>query len=67
LGRCSDTQNLNDSIQGLTIGLPKEFFAEGLDNGVAKAIMAAVISTNHNAAFDFLAEAFGARTEIEVF
>jgi aspartyl-tRNA(Asn)/glutamyl-tRNA(Gln) amidotransferase subunit A len=35
-------QNLNDSIQGLTIGLPKEFFAEGLDNGVAKAIMAAV-------------------------
>jgi Asp-tRNA(Asn)/Glu-tRNA(Gln) amidotransferase A subunit family amidase len=36
------TQNLNDSIQGLTIGLPKEFFAEGLDDGVAKAIMAAV-------------------------
>jgi hypothetical protein len=31
------TQNLNDSIQGLTIGLPKEFFAEGLDDGVAKA------------------------------
>jgi hypothetical protein len=30
------TQNLNDSIQGLTIGLPKEFFAEGLDDGVAK-------------------------------
>jgi Asp-tRNA(Asn)/Glu-tRNA(Gln) amidotransferase A subunit family amidase len=26
------TQNLNDSIQGLTIGLPKEFFAEGLDD-----------------------------------
>jgi hypothetical protein len=24
-------------------------------------------NTNHNAAFDFLAEAFGARTEIEVF
>jgi aspartyl-tRNA(Asn)/glutamyl-tRNA(Gln) amidotransferase subunit A len=36
------TQNLNDSIQGLTIGLPKEFFAEGLDDGVAKAIMAAI-------------------------
>ncbi|CAC9636777.1 Aspartyl-tRNA(Asn) amidotransferase subunit A (EC 6.3.5.6) @ Glutamyl-tRNA(Gln) amidotransferase subunit A (EC 6.3.5.7) [uncultured Gammaproteobacteria bacterium] len=36
------TQNLNDSIKGLTIGLPKEFFANGLDDGVATAIMAAV-------------------------
>ncbi|CAC9965952.1 Aspartyl-tRNA(Asn) amidotransferase subunit A (EC 6.3.5.6) @ Glutamyl-tRNA(Gln) amidotransferase subunit A (EC 6.3.5.7) [uncultured Gammaproteobacteria bacterium] len=36
------TQNLNDSIKGLTIGLPKEFFADGLDDGVATAIMAAV-------------------------
>jgi len=36
------TQNLNDSIEGLTIGLPKEFFADGLDDGVAKAVMAAV-------------------------
>ncbi|SMN10512.1 Aspartyl-tRNA(Asn) amidotransferase subunit A @ Glutamyl-tRNA(Gln) amidotransferase subunit A [uncultured Candidatus Thioglobus sp.] len=35
------TQNLNDSIKGLTIGLPKEFFAEGLDNGVAETVMAA--------------------------
>ncbi len=36
------TQNLNDSIKGLTIGLPKEFFADGLDDGVATAIMVAV-------------------------
>ncbi|WP_138145908.1 Asp-tRNA(Asn)/Glu-tRNA(Gln) amidotransferase subunit GatA, partial [Bathymodiolus heckerae thiotrophic gill symbiont] len=36
------TQNLNDSIKGLTIGLPKEFFADGLDDGVATTIMAAV-------------------------
>jgi Asp-tRNA(Asn)/Glu-tRNA(Gln) amidotransferase A subunit family amidase len=36
------TQNLNDSIKGLTIGLPKEFFADGLDDGVDTAIMAAV-------------------------
>ncbi|SMM98168.1 Aspartyl-tRNA(Asn) amidotransferase subunit A @ Glutamyl-tRNA(Gln) amidotransferase subunit A [uncultured Candidatus Thioglobus sp.] len=36
------TQNLNDSLKGLTIGLPKEFFAEGLDDGVAETVMAAV-------------------------
>ncbi len=36
------TQNLNDPIKGLTIGLPKEFFADGLDDGVATAIMVAV-------------------------
>lgn len=36
------TANLNDSIKGLRIGLPKEFFSEGLDNEVAKVIEAAV-------------------------
>ena len=36
------TANLNDSIKGLTIGLPKEFFSEGLDNEVADNVMAAV-------------------------
>lgn len=36
------TQNLNHSIKGLTIGLPKEFFADGLDDGVAQTIMSAV-------------------------
>ncbi len=36
------TQSLNNSIKGLTIGLPKEFFSEGLDNNVASEIMAAV-------------------------
>ena len=36
------TANLNDSIEGLTIGLPKEFFSEGLDAEVEAQVMAAV-------------------------
>lgn len=36
------TANLNDSIKGLTIGLPKEFFSEGLDDEVANQVMNAV-------------------------
>jgi len=36
------TASLNDSIKGLTIGLPKEFFSEGLDDKVASQVMAAV-------------------------
>ncbi len=36
------TANLNNSIEGLTIGLPKEFFSEGLDDVVASSVMAAV-------------------------
>lgn len=32
------TQRLNNSLEGLRIGLPKEFFSEGLDNQVAKTI-----------------------------
>jgi aspartyl-tRNA(Asn)/glutamyl-tRNA(Gln) amidotransferase subunit A len=36
------TKNLNDSLSGLRIGLPKEFFGEGLDSDVDKAIHAAV-------------------------
>ena len=36
------TASLNDSIKGLTIGLPKEFFSEGLDDEVASQVMAAV-------------------------
>lgn len=36
------TANLNDSIKGLTIGLPKEFFSDGLDDGVATQVMNAV-------------------------
>ena len=36
------TANLTDSIQGLTIGLPKEFFSEGLDDEVATQVMNAV-------------------------
>ncbi|SFV88417.1 Aspartyl-tRNA(Asn) amidotransferase subunit A @ Glutamyl-tRNA(Gln) amidotransferase subunit A [hydrothermal vent metagenome] len=36
------TANLNNSIKGLTIGLPKEFFSDGLDDGVASEVMAAI-------------------------
>ncbi|MFT7235562.1 MAG: aspartyl-tRNA(Asn)/glutamyl-tRNA(Gln) amidotransferase subunit A [Methylophagaceae bacterium] len=36
------TASLNDSIEGLRIGLPKEYFGEGLDPQVAAAIEAAI-------------------------
>jgi aspartyl-tRNA(Asn)/glutamyl-tRNA(Gln) amidotransferase subunit A len=36
------TRNLNTPLQGLKIGLPKEFFAEGLSADVAKALDAAI-------------------------
>ncbi len=36
------TANLDNSLQGLKIGLPKEYFGEGLDSGVATAIEAAI-------------------------
>lgn len=36
------TAKLEDSIKGLKIGLPKEFFSEGLDEGVAENIMHAI-------------------------
>jgi aspartyl-tRNA(Asn)/glutamyl-tRNA(Gln) amidotransferase subunit A len=36
------TKTLNDSIKGLRIGLPKEYFSEGLDSQVGKAIEAAI-------------------------
>jgi aspartyl-tRNA(Asn)/glutamyl-tRNA(Gln) amidotransferase subunit A len=36
------TRTLNDSIQGLRIGVPKEYFGEGLDNDVATAIHTAI-------------------------
>jgi aspartyl-tRNA(Asn)/glutamyl-tRNA(Gln) amidotransferase subunit A len=36
------TQSLDKPLKGLRIGLPKEFFDEGLDNEVAKAIHAAI-------------------------
>lgn len=36
------TASLDDSITGLKIGLPKEYFSEGLDNDVATAIEAAI-------------------------
>ena len=34
--------SLNESLAGLKIGLPKEYFAEGLDNDVATAVQAAI-------------------------
>ncbi|MEJ2507895.1 MAG: Asp-tRNA(Asn)/Glu-tRNA(Gln) amidotransferase subunit GatA [Gammaproteobacteria bacterium] len=36
------TTTLNDDLKGLKIGLPKEFFGEGLDAGVAEVVEAAV-------------------------
>jgi len=36
------TQSLNDEIKGLRIGLPKEYFSEGLGSEVAKAIETAI-------------------------
>ena len=33
---------LNGSVEGLTIGLPKEYFGEGLDAGVARVVEAAI-------------------------
>ena len=36
------TADLNESIEGLKIGLPKEFFSEGLNGDVAKVIESAV-------------------------
>lgn len=36
------TATLDDSLDGLTIGLPREFFGEGLDSGVAATVEAAI-------------------------
>ncbi len=36
------TADLNNSLEGLKIGLPKEYFAEGLDSEMASAIDAAI-------------------------
>lgn len=36
------TADLDNRLQGLKIGLPKEYFGEGLDSGVATAIEAAI-------------------------
>jgi aspartyl-tRNA(Asn)/glutamyl-tRNA(Gln) amidotransferase subunit A len=36
------TKTLNDNIAGLRIGIPKEYFAEGLDKQVAQTIEAAI-------------------------
>lgn len=36
------TANLNDSIKGMRIGLPKEYFSAGLSNEVALVIQAAI-------------------------
>jgi aspartyl-tRNA(Asn)/glutamyl-tRNA(Gln) amidotransferase subunit A len=36
------TATLNDSLEGLTIGLPKEYFSEGLDPQIAATVEAAI-------------------------
>lgn len=33
---------LNDSIEGLRIGVPREYFGEGLDDGVAETVQSAI-------------------------
>ena len=37
------TESLNDSLAGLKIGLPKEYFGEGLDSAVAKQVEDAIV------------------------
>jgi aspartyl-tRNA(Asn)/glutamyl-tRNA(Gln) amidotransferase subunit A len=37
-----NVENKDKPLAGLTIGLPKEFFAEGLDSGVASVVQAAI-------------------------
>ena len=36
------TSSLNESIAGLRIGVPKEYFGEGLDGGVAETVQTAI-------------------------
>jgi aspartyl-tRNA(Asn)/glutamyl-tRNA(Gln) amidotransferase subunit A len=36
------TANLNDSIEGLRVGIPKEYFNEGLDDGIASLVKEAI-------------------------
>ena len=36
------TANLNDSLQGVKIGIPREYFSEGLDGGVENAVQEAI-------------------------
>ena len=36
------TENLNNSIKGLKIGIPKEYFSDGLDDDVAKVILQSI-------------------------
>ena len=36
------TENLNNSIKGLKIGIPKEYFSEGLDDDIAKVILQSI-------------------------
>ena len=36
------TGSLNDDLSGLTIGLPKEYFGEGLDKGIEQAVELAI-------------------------
>ncbi len=33
---------LNDSIEGLTVGIPKEYFSDGIDSGVAESVQLAI-------------------------
>ncbi len=44
-------ENLNGSVQGLRIGVPKEYFGEGIDAEVKDAVFAAIKLLEQNGAF----------------
>jgi len=44
------TSNLDKGVDGLTVGIPKEYFAEGLEEDVRQAVMAGVAMLEKNGA-----------------
>ena len=41
------TKNLGQDIKGLKIGIPKEYFIEGMDKEIEKSVRDAVKNSNH--------------------
>ncbi len=58
------TANLNNSLEGLKIGLPKEYFGEGLDDDIQAAVMEAVKSFEQQGAI--VKEISLPRTELSI-
>lgn len=44
------TADLDKGVEGLTIGIPKEYFADGLEDDVRQAVMAGIASLEKNGA-----------------